>query len=93
MLASAAWPQGLGLATSFDFNYEMGMKMRTRKLIGTIASVIYLAIYCLLAMVLGGRLVVGYGIAAELPFYIIAGLGWLPLEMMIIKWMSKPDAI
>ncbi len=68
------------------------MKMRTRKLIGTIASVIYLAIYCLIAMVVGARLVVGYGIVMELPFYIVAGLGWLPIEMMIIKWMSKPDS-
>lgn len=68
------------------------MKMRTRKLIGTIASVIYLSIYCLVAMAVGGLLVVGYGIAMELPFYIVAGLGWLPLEMMIIKWMSKPDS-
>lgn len=68
------------------------MKMRTRKLIGTISSVIYLAIYCLVAMAVGGSLVVGYGIVAELPFYIVAGLGWLPIEMLIIKWMSKPDS-
>jgi hypothetical protein len=27
----------------------------------------------------------------ELPFYIIAGFGWVPMEMWIIKWMSRPD--
>ena len=72
--------------------YHPGMKLRTRKLFGTIATVVYLTVYCLIAMALGGRLVVGYGIAMELPFYIIAGIGWLPIEMMIIKWMSKPDS-
>ena len=68
------------------------MKIRTRKLIGTIATVLYLLIYCLIAMAVGGRMVVGYGIVAELPFYIIAGIAWLPIEMIIIKWMSKPDS-
>lgn len=68
------------------------MKIRNRKLIGTIGTVIYLAIYCLIAMVVGGKLVVGYGVALELPFYIVAGFGWLPIEMVIIKWMSKPDS-
>jgi hypothetical protein len=36
-------------------------------------------------------LVVGRGMVFELPFYILAGLGWLPVVMLIIRWMSKPD--
>lgn len=69
------------------------MTLRTRKLIGTICTVLYLTVYALLAMMVGGILVVGRGWAAELCFYVIAGLSWLPGEMAIIRWMSKPDSV
>ena len=69
------------------------MKLRTRKLIGTISTVIFLIVYSLIAMLVGGTLIIGRGVPLELPFYIIAGLGWLPVSMFIIRWMSKPDKI
>jgi hypothetical protein len=65
--------------------------MRTRKAIGTIATVAFLIAYALVMMAVGGILVVGRGMVFELPFYILAGLGWLPVVMLIIRWMSKPD--
>jgi hypothetical protein len=65
--------------------------MRTRKAIGTIATVAFLIAYALVMMAVGGMLVVGRGMVFELPFYILAGLGWLPVVMLIIRWMSKPD--
>ncbi len=68
------------------------MKMRTRKAIGTVATVVFITVYCLVVMALGGIFVVGRGFLAELPFYLIAGLAWLPFVMAIIKWMSRPDA-
>jgi Protein of unknown function (DUF2842) len=67
------------------------MKMRTRKAIGTVATVIFMILYALIIGAFGGILVLGKGILLELPFYIVAGLGWLPVVMLIIKWMSKPD--
>ncbi|MEY3083381.1 MAG: hypothetical protein RJA94_3366 [Pseudomonadota bacterium] len=67
------------------------MTMRTRKAIGTIATVAFLIAYALVMMAVGGMLVVGRGMVFELPFYILAGLGWLPVVMLIIRWMSKPD--
>ena len=67
------------------------MTMRTRKAIGTIATVAFLIAYALVMMAVGGMLVVGRGMVFELPFYILAGLGWLPVVMAIIRWMSKPD--
>jgi hypothetical protein len=67
------------------------MKLRTRKAIGTVLTLIWLTTYSLVMMAIGAIMVLGRGIALELPFYIIAGLGWLPVEMWIIKWMSKPD--
>ncbi|MEI8178529.1 DUF2842 domain-containing protein [Aestuariivirga sp.] len=67
------------------------MNQRTRKAIGTAATVAFIAIYALVMMAVGGMLVVGRGTAFELPFYIVAGVGWLPVVMALIRWMSKPD--
>jgi Protein of unknown function (DUF2842) len=69
------------------------MKLRTRKAIGTLLTVIWIASYCLIIGAVGAIMVVGRGMTLELPFYVIAGLGWLPPEMWIIKWMSKPDNV
>ena len=69
------------------------MNLRSRKLIGTIATVTFLIVYALIAMAIGGMLIVGRGVPLELPFYLITGLGWLPVAMWIIRWMSKPDQI
>ena len=67
------------------------MNIRRRKAIGTAATVLFIIAYALVMMAVGGHLVVGRGIAYELPFYILAGAGWLPVVMAIIRWMSKPD--
>jgi len=67
------------------------MKQRTRKAIGTFATVAFLIVYSLVAMAVGGILVVGKGMLFELPFYIVAGVLWLPVVMMLIRWMAKPD--
>lgn len=68
------------------------MKQRTRKAIGIAATVVWLSVYCLVAMAIGGIWVVGRGPAWELPYFVVAGFGWVPLEMWIIRWMSRPDA-
>jgi hypothetical protein len=74
-----------------SLRYEAVMKLRARKALGTFLTVVWLTIYSLLMMAVGGILVIGRGIALELPFYIVAGLGWVPVEMWIIKFMSRPD--
>jgi hypothetical protein len=68
------------------------MKLRTRKAIGTFLTVVWIILYCLIVGAVGAIMVLGRGMALELPFYIIAGFGWVPVVMVIIKWMSKPDA-
>lgn len=67
------------------------MKQRTRKAIGTAAVIVFIIIYALVMMAVGGEWAVGKGLAVELPFYIIAGALWLPVVMVIIRWMSRPD--
>jgi hypothetical protein len=68
------------------------MTLRTRKAIGTFATVVFLIVYALVAMAVGGELAVGRGLAVELTFYAVAGLLWLPVVMAIIRWMARPDA-
>ena len=68
------------------------MTQRARKLIGTFGSVFFLIAYSLVAMAVGGQLVVGRGLVFELLFYVAAGVLWLPVVMAIIRWMSRPDA-
>ena len=67
------------------------MTQRTRKFIGTLATVGFLIVYVLAAMAVGGQLVVGRGLVFELPFYIVAGALWLPVVMRLILWMARPD--
>jgi Protein of unknown function (DUF2842) len=69
------------------------MNLRTRKFLGIVLTIVWMAIYSLIAMAIGGIYVLGRGMPLELPFYVLAGLGWIPVEMIIIKWMSKPDPI
>ncbi len=69
------------------------MKIRTRKFLGTIATVLWLGLYALFVMALGGKYVVGLGMAMELPFYLLGGIAWIPVAMIIIRWMSRPDQV
>ncbi len=68
------------------------MNIRTRKAIGTIGTVMFLIVYALAAMAVGGAFAVGQGPAVELVFYVVAGILWLPVAMTIIRWMARPDA-
>ena len=51
----------------------------------------FLIIYALIAMAVAGDLVVGRGIFVELPVYALLGIAWLPVSMLLIKWMSRPE--
>jgi hypothetical protein len=67
------------------------MKIRQRKLIGTAATIIVIVVYALVAMAIGGKYVVGLGTFVELSAFIILGIGWLPIVMVLVRWMSRPD--
>ena len=70
---------------------KRSLTQRQRKLIGTLMTVGFLVAYSLVMMMLGGLFAVGRGVAVELIFYIVAGVLWLPVVMLLIRWMSKPD--
>jgi Protein of unknown function (DUF2842) len=65
--------------------------IRTRKLIGTVATVFYLIVYCLIAMVVGNAVVANAGGLGQAIFFIAAGFAWLPVAMVLVRWMQRPD--
>jgi hypothetical protein len=71
--------------------YKHPMNIRTRKAIGIITTVLWLTVYALIAMAIGGQYAVGGGLAVELLFFVLAGVAWIPVAMFIIRWMSRPD--
>jgi hypothetical protein len=66
------------------------MSLRQRKFVGMIAIVAFLILYCLIAMAIGGMVAVGLPMILEISFFILAGIAWLPVVMVIIRWMSRP---
>ena len=67
------------------------MRIRQRKFVGIVATIVFLGAYALIAMAIGGQYVVGHGAAIELPAFILLGVGWIPVAMVLIRWMSRPD--
>jgi hypothetical protein len=66
------------------------MTVRQRKFIGMIAIVVFLAAYCLIAMAVGGMVAVSQPMLLEAGFFVVAGIAWVPVVMVIIRWMSRP---
>ena len=69
------------------------MRIRTRKLIGTVALLLLVTVWALLAMAFAQfALSSSSGFVAAL-FYVIAGLGWVLPAMPLVSWMQRPDRI
>jgi hypothetical protein len=67
------------------------MTIRTRKLIGTVILLLFLAVYALMAMFVAIVLQVNAGKWVELAYYIIAGLAWVIPAAWLVRWMQMPD--
>lgn len=68
------------------------MTSRTRKLIGAIVLLVFLAIYALLALAVAVVLQVNTTSKfVELAYYVIAGLIWVIPAAFIVSWMSRSD--
>lgn len=65
------------------------MRMRTRKLLGTIALLVFVLIYSLLAMMVAIALQVNASKFVEVAYYVVAGLAWVIPAGAIIWWMQK----
>ena len=67
------------------------MRIRTRKLIGTVALLALVSIWALLAMGLAQMLALSGNRLFEIAYYVIAGVGWVLPAMPLISWMSRPE--
>jgi hypothetical protein len=67
------------------------MKIRARKLIGTIALLVLVAVWSLLAMSLAQSVLIDINGLVAAIYYVFAGLGWVLPAMLLVRWMAKPD--
>ncbi len=67
------------------------MHIRTRKLIGSIALLVLVAVWALLAMAFAQFALASANGFVAAAFYVIAGLGWVLPAMPLIAWMVRPD--
>ncbi len=67
------------------------MTIRTRKLIGTVALLLLVSVWGLLAMALAQSVLTDISGLVAAIYYVLAGLGWVLPAMPLISWMSKPD--
>lgn len=68
------------------------MTSRQRKLIGAVALLVWITIYVLMVLVAAIKLQLAGRQMPELLFSALVGLLWVPLAMVIVWWMQKPDA-
>ena len=67
------------------------MGMRTRKLIGTVAMVLFIGFYALFAMAVAEGRIRDAPTLLQTLAYIVLGLAWVLPVMPLIRWMEKPD--
>jgi hypothetical protein len=67
------------------------MRIRTRKLIGTVALLVLVCAWALLAMALAQSVLTNINGFVAAIYYVVAGLGWVLPAMPLISWMAKPD--
>jgi hypothetical protein len=67
------------------------MRIRSRKLIGTVVLLLLVAAWALLAMALAQSALTDINGFLAAIFYVVAGLGWVLPAMPLVKWMARPD--
>ena len=67
------------------------MPIRLRKLIGTLALLVLVTVWALLAMALAQSPAIRDNSLLSVAYYVIAGLGWVLPAMPLIYWMARPD--
>ena len=66
------------------------MIARTRKLIGTIAFLLCLALYATATAVIGSGRIAFAARWVQFAFFVTAGLAWVIPAGLLIRWMQRP---
>jgi hypothetical protein len=64
------------------------MPIRVRKLIGTVALLVLVSAWGLLAMALAQSVLTDINGFVAAIYYVVAGLGWVLPAMPLVRWMS-----
>ena len=67
------------------------MRIRTRKLIGTVGLLALVTVWALLAMAFAQFALRAQSAVIVMLFYVLAGLGWVLPAMPLVAWMQRPD--
>jgi uncharacterized protein DUF2842 len=67
------------------------MRIRTRKLVGTIGLLALVTVWALLAMAFAQFALRAQNGIVVFLFYVVAGIGWVLPAMPIVSWMQRPD--
>lgn len=67
------------------------MRNRTRKFVGTIALLVFLAVYATLAMAVGASRLIIESKSMQWIYFLVAGLAWVIPAGLLVRWMQKPD--
>ncbi|MEO8882622.1 MAG: DUF2842 domain-containing protein [Devosia sp.] len=67
------------------------MTQSTRKLLGTVLTLLSIVVYAWLATSLYTEFLTGAPTWLLLAYFAVAGLLWVLPAMYIIRWMAKPD--
>jgi uncharacterized protein DUF2842 len=65
------------------------MPIRLRKFLGTIALLILVTVWALVAMALAQAPAIRDSTILSVAYYVIAGLGWVLPAMPIVAWMAR----
>jgi hypothetical protein len=67
------------------------MRQRTRKLVGTVAILVFVCVYALVAMALAqGRITEASKLVQGIA-YVALGLAWILPLLPLIRWMERKD--
>lgn len=66
------------------------MSTRLRKLIGTVALLVLVCVWALVAMALAQSALTNINGWVATIYYVVAGLGWVLPAMPLISWMARP---
>lgn len=67
------------------------MSIRARKFVGTVALLVLVSVWSLLAIALAQSVLTNINGFVAAIYYVVAGLGWVLPAMPLISWMARPD--
>jgi hypothetical protein len=67
------------------------MSVRSRKLIGMVVLLIFLAVYAWVAMLIGAGRLTAAPQWVQFAYFVTAGLAWVIPAGLLIRWMQRPD--